>query len=131
MKRFAVALLIVLFASGGLYASGGSTTIGGWLKSISHKLKLIKPQDGASKKAKDAVAGIKGAEQPEQDGLYWKEVRLSPEEVRLMESALKDIKSGDNSKAIERLSRLVRQYPDSPLADDARRGIKLLKAEGR
>ncbi len=132
MKRLVVFAILMLFLSAGAMASEGiKDALSVWLKNVSHKLKMVTKGKDDKKENREAIAGVKGAEQNVDEGLYWKDISISKEELTLMEDALEHIEKGERKKAIENMERLLREYPESPLAEDARRGLKLLKAEER
>ncbi len=132
MKKLIASIVILLFFSTGAMATDSvKDSLSAWLKNVSYKLKMVTKGKGDAREGKRAIAGVKGAEQKGDEELYWKELSISDAELTLMEKALEHIEKGNKKKAIENMERLLKDYPESPLAEDARKGLKLLKAEER
>ncbi len=130
MKKIVVAIMLLCFLVTGAVAGDTRGSLSLWLKNMYHKLKMVTTKED-KKEDKRAVAGVKGVEQRTDEELYWKELVVSDEELSLMESALEHIEKGERKKAIEKMEKLLKEYPESPLAEDAKKGLKLLRAEER
>ena len=125
MKKLILAVLTLsVFAFVATADAGG---FGTWIKNFAHKLKMFSSSSQSANRT--AVAGVKGAEGEVDDGLYWKKSDVTDEQVADMTKAIGYAGEGNKQKAADSLAAFVKKYPDSPLSDDARNGLALLKNE--
>ena len=126
-KKLAIVLIPLLMLAFTTPAVAAEGSLSRWLKSVVHKMGVFK----AKKKDRvvSSVAGVKGAEDAG-DEVYWKKWDVSVEETDAFDAAIKYAQEGEVDKAIDKLEAFVKDYPESPLAADAKEGIAALKGGG-
>lgn len=125
MKKILAVLIAVIFVAGACYAAEKRQEQ--WMKSVASKLGVASAKD--KKATRTSVAGVKGAEEKSDEELYWKKLKVSENEAKAMKNALLLAQDGKNKEAIEALEKFLKDYPKSPLARDAKEGIKALKED--
>lgn len=98
-----------------------------WIKTMVNKLGVASSKDKKDKRS--AVAGVKGAEEKSDEGLYWKKEGISEKEAEAFSAALRQAEEGNKDKAVEGLEAFLKEHPASPLANDAKEGIAVLKGK--
>lgn len=119
-KIFAVIAVFFMLAGGGHAAE---QTLGQWVKTTASKIDL---SSKARKRKPSAVAGVKGAEEKLDEGLYWKKESVSDEELGELKAAVSLASEGKNAEAKAAMQGFIKKHPSSPLAKDAEEGLKLL-----
>lgn len=80
-----------------------------------------------------SVVGLRGSKQePLSKQLYWKgktgNAPVSPEEVKLLRTAVEQSRAGQNAEAVTTLKSFQEKYPKSALNADAEETLRLLSA---
>ncbi|MCK5235627.1 MAG: hypothetical protein KAR06_01470 [Deltaproteobacteria bacterium] len=126
-------LLLILSIMVAVVFSANHASAGGldyWIKSITHKLWSSSSSDKDNKRT--AVVGVKGFAQEEDSELYWKDGKLpTEEEVDDFSVAVDLIKEGKFDTAEKKLKAFLKDYPESPLADDAKEGLEALNSKNK
>jgi TolA-binding protein len=125
MKRhlFAIALFL---AAGGAWA--GERSLKDWLKDLDMRLRHTEDRH----KRLVAAASVRGAKQ-EDDGkkLYWKGRKenrpVTAEELDAFKTSVALAKDGKTAEAQAGLESFLAKFPSSPMADDAKQTLALLK----
>lgn len=119
MKMITI-LLAMVFAMA-VTASAGELS-----DKVKAKLKGLEMSGSGQKTT--SVAGIRGAEQKDDDKLYWSgKEKVSQAELESFKVAFAETEKGDKIAARKAFEGFVRSYPDSPLAKDAVDMIEELK----
>ncbi|HHL40153.1 MAG TPA: hypothetical protein ENJ37_06575 [Deltaproteobacteria bacterium] len=116
-----LAAAVVALGGTGPVEAGGLMS---WLKSM---IARFDSHSRGKSRHSTSVAGVKGAPETVDDDLYWKGP-LSDTEINAFMEAISYIENGDNETAARKLETFVNDYPDSPLAADAREGLRLLRS---
>ncbi|MEK7680301.1 MAG: hypothetical protein AAB356_08920 [Deltaproteobacteria bacterium] len=127
MKKHLALLLMFFFIAGIAY--GESKDADRWIKTMVNKLGVASSSAKEKKDKRSAVAGVKGAEEKTDEGLYWKKEGVSEKEADAFSAALKQAEEGNRDKAVEGLEAFLKEHPASPLANDAKEGIAALKGK--
>lgn len=125
MKKIMALAVISFILSAAQYS--GAADAGSWLKSATHRLGKVKKE---RPKRPSGLAGVKGDEKGSASAIYWKEDKVSGDEAALFEEAVMLAEDGDLPGAAERLREFVEKYPGSPLAGEAREGLKIIEGGG-
>ena len=121
MKKMLGAAVIFLALAGCGYAA--EQTLGQWIKTTANKIDLSSKD---RKRKPSAVAGVKGAEEKLDEGLYWKKESVSAEELSELKAAVSLASEGKNAQAKAAMEGFIKKHPASPLVKDAEEGLKLL-----
>lgn len=121
MKKMLAAAAVFFVLAGGGYAA--EQTLGQWIKTTANKIDL---SSRARKHKSSAVAGVKGAEEKLDEGLYWKKESVSDEELSELKAAVSLASEGKNAQAKAAMEGFIKKHPSSPLVKDAEEGLKLL-----
>jgi len=103
-----------------------------WCKELQKKISTIAPRKGLS--VSTGVAGVRGAKDDSgKSKLYWKgkkgEDPVTEEELKEFKEGLAFAEAGKITEAIQQLEEFLKQYPDSALVPDAKKGLDMMKAE--
>jgi TolA-binding protein len=105
-----------------------------WLRDLQKKIDAIAPRK--SLPVSTGVAGVRGAKDGNsKDKLYWKgkkgEEPVTEAELAEFREALAFAEKGDAAAAVKELEEFMKQYPDSALIPDAKKGLDMLKMEAK
>lgn len=90
---------------------------------VKERLKSFKTVD----KKSTAVAGVRGAEEKEEESLFWfGKDTVTKDELDLFKAALDKAESGDKTTARQNFESFLNKYPKSALAPDAYEILKTL-----
>lgn len=127
MKKILVATA-VFFALAGVgplqgvgYAAGQS--LGQWIKTTSNKIDLSSRD---RKHKASAVAGVKGAEEKLDEGIYWKKESVPDEELSELKAAVSLASEGKSAEAKAAMEGFIKNHHASLLVKDDEEGVKLL-----
>ncbi len=129
MRIILVVALCIGLSAGPVLAQETGSGGGFWndLKSVIEKLVPVKKSVETT-----AVGGVRGAKDTAADGLYWKseERNLQVDETELgaFKQALDLVVAGRRAEAQAGFEQFLVAYPQSGLAEDARKAIETLKA---
>jgi TolA-binding protein len=103
-----------------------------WCKELQKKIDTISPRKGLS--VSTGVAGVRGAKEDSgKSKLYWKGKQgddpVTEEELKEFKEGLAFAEAGKITEAIQQLEEFLKQYPDSALVPDAKKGLDMMKAE--
>ncbi|GAB4435622.1 MAG: hypothetical protein OHK0040_06830 [bacterium] len=93
------------------------------IEKVKERLKSFKTVD----KKSTAIAGVRGAEEKEEETLFWfgKDM-VTKDELDLFKAALDKAESGDKTTARQNFQSFLNKYPKSALAPDAYEILKTL-----
>jgi len=133
MKKIlgAAAVFFVLAGVGPLQGAGyaAEQTLGQWIKTTANKIDM---SSNDRKHKSSAVAGVKGAEEKLDEGIYWKKESVPDEELGEFKAAVTLASEGKNAQAKSAMEGFIKKHPSSALVKDAEQGIALLGgAEGK
>lgn len=115
-------LTLFVFSSSQGYSQEGNKAV----QSAKEKIKRFKIVD--SRKAKTAVAGIRGAEEKEEDTLFWSgKDSVTKEELDLFNVGLEKSEKGEKAGAKSAFQIFLNKYPKSVLAPNAFEILKTLE----
>ncbi|MFA5517324.1 MAG: hypothetical protein WDA20_13680 [Desulfuromonadales bacterium] len=124
-SRLLLTLLLVAFALPSFAEEGDS----GYWEKLKNKLTHITPQKSGP--ATTAVGGIRGAQDQSADGLYWKgeeeEILVAEEEYARFQEAYQAAIAGNKEEAKTKFQAILTDFPQSPLAEDARLALQQLQ----
>lgn len=123
MKRILAVAAVFFVLAGAGYAAEQS--LGQWIKSTANKIDMSSKD---RKHKSSAVAGVKGAEEKLDEGIYWKKDTVSDEELGEFKAAVSLAEAGKNAEAKAAMEAFIKKHPSSRLVKDAEEGIKLLSA---
>ncbi|MBI5887230.1 MAG: hypothetical protein HZB82_00770 [Deltaproteobacteria bacterium] len=127
MKKMLVVIAVFFMLQGvePLQGAGQAAgqSLGQWIKTTAGKIDL---SSRARKRKPSAVAGVKGAEEKLDEGLYWKKESVSDEELGELKAAVSLASDGKNAEAKAAMEGFIKKHPASPLVKDAEEGLKLL-----
>lgn len=101
-----------------------------WIKVLQRKIETMAPKK--TMPMGTGVAGIRGARDDEKAKLYWKgkkgEDAVTDEELIAFRAAVDLAAQGKQEEAIAGLESFLEQYPGSPLTEDAKKTLEMVKA---
>ena len=81
-----------------------------------------------------AIGGVRAAKNRAVEDLYWKDeaagIAVREDELDKFKSGLRFVKNGRVQKARETFKAFLKEFPDSRLAEDARRAVAQLRIKG-
>lgn len=120
-KNILLSLLIVIFFNVGQAKTQQSHVI----ERVKEKLKGFKATETIKKST--AVAGVRGAEEREEETLFWfGKDTVTKDELELFKSALDKAEKGDREMARQALQSFLNKYPKSVFSPDAYEILKTL-----
>jgi TolA-binding protein len=100
-----------------------------WLKALQRKIETITAKK--SMPLSTGVAGIRGAKDDEKAKLYWKgkkgDEAVTEEELAEFRSAVDLAAKGETAAAVRELDEFITRFPNSPLAQDAKKTLDMVK----
>jgi TolA-binding protein len=101
-----------------------------WLKELENRMNRAERKQRSRMVSAAAVRGAKEAEAPAQK-LYWKGKNgpspVTPEELAEFKSSIALAQAGKTAEAEKSFNAFIAKHPKSPLADDARETVAMLK----
>ena len=131
-------MVIIAVAYGTAYAeerpAARETGLSAWFKELQKKIDIIAPRK--SLPVSTGVAGVRGAKDDNgRSKLYWKgkkgEEPVTEAELAEFKEALDFAARDDKANAARELEEFMKQYPDSALIPDAKKGLDMLKMEAK
>ena len=125
MKKILLAITLMLPLAS---LQAGDRSFKDWLKDLDAKLRRVEDK---RRNQLTAAASVRGAKQDEGGKLYWKGRKksqaVSVEELDAFRRAVDLAQAGKSAEAQEGLEALLTAHPGSPLEEDARKTLALLK----
>lgn len=130
-KKFPTALAALALALSMRFLSAGEWSLSEWLKSMSGKVQRTEQKRKGQLLTAAAVRGDK-KEDAAAKKLYWKgkkgeEKPATLQELEDFKAALALAEGGKNDEAEKAFQAFIEKYPASPMGDDARQTVALLK----
>lgn len=135
MRRLTILIIVALFLGAGPAAaleeqrSADNTGFMNWIKALQRKIETMAPKK--TMPMGTGVAGIRGAKDDEKAKLYWKgkkgEDGVTEDELIAFRSAVELAEQGQNDASIKGLEDFLARYPGSPLTEDAKKTLDMLK----
>jgi TolA-binding protein len=101
-----------------------------WIKVLQHKIEAMAPKK--TMPMGTGVAGIRGAKEDEKSKLYWKGKKgqdaVTEEELIAFRSAVDLAEQGKRDAAIKGFEDFLARYPGSPLTEDAKKTLEMVRA---
>ncbi len=139
MKKMPIVVVSALFLSVALAgaaeekAAEKSEGFMSWIKTLQRKIEAMAPKK--TMPMGTGVAGIRGAKEDEKAKLYWKgkkaEDAVTEEELIAFKSAVDLAAQGKQDEAIKGLENFLARYPGSPLTEDAKKTLEMVKTGGK
>ena len=105
-----------------------------WFRDLQKKIDVIAPRKSLN--VSTGVAGVRGAK--DENGkakMYWKGKKgdepVTEAELKEFKEAIDFAAKDDKANAVRELEEFMKQYPDSALIPDAKKGLDLLKMEAK
>lgn len=102
-----------------------------WLKALQRKIELMAPKK--TMPMGTGVAGTRGAKDDEKAKLYWKgkknEDAVTEEELIAFRAAVDLAVQGRQDEAVAGLENFLAEFPGSPLTEDAKKTLEMVKDE--
>ena len=128
IRRLLAAAALLTLALGPSAVAGWN--LSDWLKELENRMARAERKQRSKVVAVAAVRGAKEAEAPAQK-LYWKGKNgpspVTPEELSQFKSSVALAQNGKTAEAEKSFNDFLAKHPKSPLADDARETLALLK----
>jgi TolA-binding protein len=137
MRKLIISLGLIMLVAGMAPAQKAEQKGSGfssWLRDLQKKIDAIAPRKSLT--VSTGVAGVRGAKDGNnKDKLYWKgkkgEEPVTEAELAELREALAFAEKGDAAAAVKELEEFMKQYPDSALIPDAKKGLDMLKMEAK
>ena len=123
MKKVLAVIAFVFMLAGVSHAAGQG--LDQWVKTMANKIDLSSKE---RKHKPSAVAGVKGAQEKLDEGLYWKKESVPDEELSEFKAAVALASEGKKEDAKAAMEQFIKKHPSSTLVKDAKEGLKLLNA---
>lgn len=128
MKKAALIIMVLLLAAPVSFASDSKNS---WLSELKKKIEKLVPSKKTSKT--NVVGGVRGGAENTIEALYWKgkeeEITIGDAELKAFKAALQTALNGKSQKSIGQFEDFIAQYPESPLSNEAKKTVKLLKGQ--
>lgn len=136
MRKLPILIIVALFLSAGAAMAleeqrpaDKNTGFMEWIKTLQRKIETMAPKK--TMPMGTGVAGIRGAKDDEKAKLYWKgkkgEDAVTEDELIAFRSAVELAEQGQKDASIKGLEDFLVRYPGSPLTEDARKTLDMLK----